>query len=150
MNKISRRDAISGVLAAGAGVLALNNITEAQTETLPKAFAGKHQPKPLPFDATKLTGISEKLIRSHHENNYTGAVKALNAVEQRLVALAKEGDMPVSGVEGDEYREVEARLHLGRQAVLRLVGHFDEFFYPTLWVPSSHLKKQPSWSWDCF
>ena len=95
MKKISRREAISGVLAAGAGVLALNNTTEAQIEVLPMAFAGKHQPKPLPFDPTKLTGISEKLITSHHDNNYVGAVKALNVVEQRLVALAKEKDLPV-------------------------------------------------------
>ncbi len=94
MKKISRRDAISGVLAASAGVLAFNGIGESQTDSSPMAFAGKHQPKPLPFDPTKLNGISEKLIRSHHENNYTGAVKALNAVEQRLVALAKEKDLP--------------------------------------------------------
>jgi len=93
MNKISRREAISGVLAASAGVLALNNVTEAQTESLPMAFAGKHVPKPLPFDAAKLTGISEKLITSHHDNNYVGAVKALNLVEQRLVALSKERDL---------------------------------------------------------
>jgi len=94
MNKISRREAISGVLAAGAGVLTLNNVAEAQTETLPMAFAGKHIPKPLPFDAAKLNGISEKLITSHHGNNYVGAVKALNLVEQRLVALSKEKELP--------------------------------------------------------
>ncbi len=95
MNKISRRDAISGVLAAGAGVLALNNSVEAQIqEALPMAFAGKHAPKPLPFDPKKLNGISEKLITSHHDNNYVGAVKALNVVEQRLDALAKENDLP--------------------------------------------------------
>ena len=95
MNKISRREAISGVLAAGAGVLTLNNSIEAQSqEALPMAFAGKHVPKPLPFDAKKLTGISEKLITSHHDNNYVGAVKALNLVEQRLVALGKEKDLP--------------------------------------------------------
>ncbi len=95
MNKISRREAISGVLAAGAGVLTLNNSIEAQPqEALPMAFAGKHVPKPLPFDAKKLTGISEKLITSHHDNNYVGAVKALNLVEQRLVALGKEKDLP--------------------------------------------------------
>lgn len=93
MNKISRREAISGVLAASAGVLALNNVADAQTDTLPMAFAGKHQPKPLPFDAAKLNGISEKLITSHHGNNYVGAVKALNLVEQRLVALSKEKDL---------------------------------------------------------
>ena len=94
MKTISRRDALRGVLATGAGVLAFSGMTTAQTETLPMAFAGKHQAKPLPFDPTKLTGISEKLIRSHHENNYTGAVKALNVVEQRLAALAKEKDLP--------------------------------------------------------
>src|ERR1043166_3695289 len=94
MKKISRREAISGVLAAGAGVLALNNSIDAQTETLPMAFAGKHAPKPLPFDPAKLNGISEKLITSHHDNNYAGAVKALNAVELRLVALTREKDLP--------------------------------------------------------
>ena len=93
MKKISRREAISGVLAAGASVLAVSGV-DAQTESLPMAFAGKHSPKPLPFDPTKLKGISEKLIRSHHENNYTGAVKALNIVEQRLAALGKEKDLP--------------------------------------------------------
>jgi len=95
MEKISRREAISGVLAAGAGVLAYNGIADAQTQdALPMAFAGKHAPKPLPFDAAKLNGISEKLITSHHDNNYVGAVKALNAVEQRLVSLSKEKDLP--------------------------------------------------------
>jgi Fe-Mn family superoxide dismutase len=95
MNKISRREALQGVLATSAAVLAFNGLGDAQTETLPPAFGGKHQPKPLPFDAAKLTGISEKLITSHHDNNYVGAVKALNVVEQRLAALGKEKDLPV-------------------------------------------------------
>lgn len=43
-----------------------------------------YEPKPLPFDPTKLTGLSEKLLRSHHENNYTGAVKKLNGARTRL------------------------------------------------------------------
>ena len=47
-----------------------------------RAFVGQHQAKPLPFDPAELKGISEKLIKSHWENNYSGAVKALNAVEQ--------------------------------------------------------------------
>jgi Fe-Mn family superoxide dismutase len=94
MNKISRREAISGALAASASVLAVGGLAVAQDQSLPPAFAGKHTPKPLPFDPAKLNGISEKLIRSHHENNYTGAVKALNFVEQRLAALAKEKDLP--------------------------------------------------------
>jgi Fe-Mn family superoxide dismutase len=88
-------------------------LTEAQAQTTnqaptqtgaPKVFAGQHQPKPLPFDPTKLKGISEKLIRSHHENNYTGAVKALNAVEQRLAAMLNDKDLPAY-IYGDLKRE---------------------------------------------
>ena len=40
--------------------------------------------KPLSCDPAKLNGLSEKLIVSHWENNYGGAVKRLNAIERRL------------------------------------------------------------------
>src|SRR5574340_577691 len=43
--------------------------------------------KPLSCDPTKLSGISEKLIVSHWENNYGGAVKRLNAIEAQLSGL---------------------------------------------------------------
>lgn len=59
-----------------------------------RAFGGQHQPKPLPFNPSKLNGFSEKLLRSHWANNYGGAVKALNAVEQRLGAMLGEKDLP--------------------------------------------------------
>ena len=38
----------------------------------------------LPFDPTQLPGLSEKLLRSHHQNNYSGAVKRLNAIRTQL------------------------------------------------------------------
>ena len=99
MNKITRREALTGILAGGAATLVASGGVNAesvlQTETLAPAFAGKHVPKPLPFDPTKLTGISEKLIVSHHDNNYVGAVKALNVVEAKLAALMKDKDLPV-------------------------------------------------------
>ena len=60
------------------------------------AFAGTHELRPLPFDPAKLPGLSERLIRSHFENNYCGAVKALNAVERRLVAMLDDPDLPPS------------------------------------------------------
>ena len=40
----------------------------------------------LPFDPTALPGLSEKLLRSHHQNNYGGAVKRLNAIRAELAA----------------------------------------------------------------
>ena len=56
----------------------------------PLAYAGQHQTKPLPFDPTKLPGLSEKLLTSHHQNNYGGAVKRLNLIEQQIGALPKD------------------------------------------------------------
>jgi Fe-Mn family superoxide dismutase len=95
MKKISRRNLISTMTAASVGAAIT---TKAETNLIqtqpPKVFGGQHQPKPLPFDATKLKGISEKLIRSHWENNYGGAVKALNTVEQRLAVMIQDKDLP--------------------------------------------------------
>ena len=42
------------------------------------------QVKPLGLDPTRLTNLSERLIVSHHENNYSGAVKRLNAIRKQL------------------------------------------------------------------
>ncbi len=42
---------------------------------------------PLPFDASQLRGLSERLMSSHHQNNYGGAVKRLEVVRERLAAL---------------------------------------------------------------
>jgi len=43
--------------------------------------------KPLPFPAAGLRGLSERLIESHHRNNYGGAVKRLAAIRAQLAAL---------------------------------------------------------------
>jgi len=67
-------------------------------EVKPRASRGQHQPRPLAFDPTKLKGLSEKLIRSHWENNYGGAVKALNAVEQRLATIGASANDAVDKV----------------------------------------------------
>ena len=45
------------------------------------------QMKPLACDPAKLAGLSEKLIVSHYENNYGGAVKRLNAITTQLAAI---------------------------------------------------------------
>ena len=45
------------------------------------------QPRPLTLDLTKLDGLSQRLVASHHENNYSGAVRRLNAIRQQLAQL---------------------------------------------------------------
>jgi Fe-Mn family superoxide dismutase len=65
---------------------------------------GRHAMKPLPFDARKLRGLSERLLVSHHENNYGGALKNLNKVEEDLARLT--GETPGFIVSGLKEREL--------------------------------------------
>jgi Fe-Mn family superoxide dismutase len=46
-----------------------------------------YEMKPLACDPSKLDGLSGKLIVSHYENNYSGAVKRLNAIIAQLADL---------------------------------------------------------------
>jgi Fe-Mn family superoxide dismutase len=43
--------------------------------------------KPLGCDPKRIKGMSEKLIVSHYENNYGGAVKRLNLIMEKLAEL---------------------------------------------------------------
>ena len=43
--------------------------------------------KPLSCDPGRVRGMSEKMIISHYENNYGGAVNRLNAIEEKLGEL---------------------------------------------------------------
>jgi superoxide dismutase, Fe-Mn family len=43
--------------------------------------------KPLGCDPQHVRGMSEKMIVSHYENNYGGAVKRLNLIEEQLAGL---------------------------------------------------------------
>ena len=106
MTNISRREALTGIIGAGIAGLAASTTDLAQPAqtTLPPAFAGKHTPMALPFNPAKLNGISEKLITSHHDNNYAGAVKALNLVENHLAGMMADKDIPAY-LYGDLKRE---------------------------------------------
>jgi len=43
--------------------------------------------KPLSCDPARVKGMSERLIVSHYENNYGGAVKRLNLIDEQLAQL---------------------------------------------------------------
>ena len=82
----SRRTFVgTGVVAAAVTAAALSRSASAQTATgVPKV---EYAIKKLPFDPAKIKGISEKLLVSHYENNYSGAVKRLNAITAQLAGL---------------------------------------------------------------
>jgi len=46
-----------------------------------------YQMKSLSCDPARIKGMSERLIISHYENNYGGAVKRLNVIEEQLAGL---------------------------------------------------------------
>jgi superoxide dismutase, Fe-Mn family len=83
---------------AGALAIAASPASAADTPTkdlgaIP-AFQGSDALKPLPFDPAKLSGLSERMIRSHWENNYGGSVKALTVVKKRLALALGDKDLP--------------------------------------------------------
>lgn len=75
------------LLTAAAAVLtAAPGLSTAQTAGAPRA-ATAFSPKPLTFDPATIPGLSEKLIRSHYDNNYVGAVKRLGAIRADVAKL---------------------------------------------------------------
>lgn len=65
------------------------------------------QLKPLPIDPKALRNLSERLIVSHHENNYAGALKRLSAIRAQLDAIDW-ADAPVFVVNGLKREELVA------------------------------------------
>jgi Fe-Mn family superoxide dismutase len=70
--------------------------------------------RPLPFAPSALRGLSARLVGSHHENNYGGAVKRLAAIRARLAA-AEPLQLPAFELNGLKREELLAansiRLH---------------------------------------
>jgi superoxide dismutase, Fe-Mn family len=60
--------------------------------------------KPLACDPTRIKGMSEKLLVSHYENNYGGAVNRLNAIAAQLAELdfAKVPGFVINGLKREE------------------------------------------------
>jgi Fe-Mn family superoxide dismutase len=63
-----------------------------------------YEMKPLSCDPTAIKGMSERLIVSHYENNYGGAVNRLNAITAQLSELdfAKTPGFVINGLKREE------------------------------------------------
>ena len=83
----TRRDFV-GATALAATALAMTNLSSnASAQPISAAPKMEYVIKKLPFDPAKVKGLSEKLLVSHYENNYSGAVKRLNAITAQLASL---------------------------------------------------------------
>ncbi|MFP1131209.1 superoxide dismutase [Asticcacaulis sp. W401b] len=98
------------VFGLGMGAVATAAVATAagQTSAQTVASAAKVlEPQPLPFDPKAIAGLSEKILTSHHANNYTGAVKRLNAIEAEITKLDLKS-APVFAVNGLKREELIA------------------------------------------
>lgn len=101
---MSRRSVISATgLAAGlvmAAAITPANAQSASTGGKPM----KYEPRPLPFDPKKIKGLSEKILTSHYDNNYRGAVTRLNAITEQLANLDfdKAPNFTINGLKREE------------------------------------------------
>jgi superoxide dismutase, Fe-Mn family len=72
---------------------------QASSNTRATAFAVKYAPATRSFDPKAVEGLSEKLLVSHYDNNYVGAVDRLNAIDSELAGLDFK-DAPVFTING--------------------------------------------------
>jgi len=98
-----RRSFIQGAAAVAASALAVN---AAHAQSGPSGGASKmpYQAKPMSFDPKAINGISEKVLVSHYQNNYVGAVNRLNAIGTQLAELdfAKAPNFMINGLKREE------------------------------------------------
>ena len=84
-SEIGRRDMMKAAGLAAAAAMA-GAATGAQAQTT-QGKAAVYEIRPLPFDPKSIKGLSEKILVSHHDNNYAGAVRRLNAIGAQFAAL---------------------------------------------------------------
>jgi Fe-Mn family superoxide dismutase len=104
---MERRDFIwSAGLVAGA--VAATTLIERSALAQTTSNAGfkpmTYKIKPLPFDPKAIKGLFEEVLVSHYANNYSGAVKRLNAMGGQLAELdiAKAPVFMVNGLKREE------------------------------------------------
>jgi superoxide dismutase, Fe-Mn family len=106
---LERRALVQGgtLLAAGAALAstATSNPAMAQAPGISSgAKPMSYSIKPMSFDPKGIKGLSEKILVSHYENNYSGAVKRLNTITEQLAALdyAKAPSFLINGLKREE------------------------------------------------
>ena len=98
--KLDRRGMLGATLSAAALAPALAHTQTMAMAPAPPAYA----PVPLPFDPKTIVGLSEKLLISHHDNNYVSAVKRLGSIrgEFAKLDLASAPNFIVNGLKREE------------------------------------------------
>ena len=102
---MDRREFVqSGIILAGAAAAGGLEARAAAAGQSAAVNTGPYAIKPLPFDPKSIKGLSEKLLVSHHDNNYAGAVRRLNAITAQLATLdfATAPSFQINGLKREE------------------------------------------------
>jgi Fe-Mn family superoxide dismutase len=113
MHQTIERRSLMQLATVGATVAALSPMGTAAAQTAQPAPAKpNYAPKPLPFDPKSIKGLSEKILTSHYDNNYSGAVKRLNAITAQLAELdvAKAPVFVINGLKREELIAVNSMI----------------------------------------
>lgn len=81
--EFDRRSMLSLAAGVGAAAFAQGCATAQQASSPSSAY----EPSPLPFDPKTIPGFSERILVSHHDRNYAGAVRRLGAIEAQVAEL---------------------------------------------------------------
>ncbi len=109
--EINRRNVIGAAGLATAALALASSGAQAQGAASP-GKAASYAIKPLPFDPKSIKGLSEKILVSHHDNNYAGAVRRLNAISAQFAALdvAKAPGFVINGLKREELMATNAMI----------------------------------------
>lgn len=94
-------------LILGLGASAALAATTAAAQAPASPPAASFAVKPLPFDPKTVPGLSERLLVSHHDNNYAGAVRRLGSIEAELAKIDP-ATVPVFTINGLKREELIA------------------------------------------
>jgi len=101
-SSIDRRSLLT--VGATLGVGAMTGLAGDAAAAPAPVPARSFTPQPLPFNPASIAGLSEKLLVSHHDNNYVGAVKRLGAIATQFAGLdpATAPGFTVNGLKREE------------------------------------------------
>jgi superoxide dismutase, Fe-Mn family len=105
---LERRDFIKTVGFVATAAAAASTLGQQSAQAQPAKQSGAkpmaYEIKPFTLDPKSVKGISEKILISHYENNYAGAVKRLNAIATQLAELdfAKAPNFLINGLKREE------------------------------------------------
>jgi Fe-Mn family superoxide dismutase len=88
-NAVERRTFLGATAGSAVALATVAIQAQAQPRDSPAASrtSMSYAMKPMPFDPQKIKGLSERVLISHYENNYGGAVNRLNSISDQLATL---------------------------------------------------------------